>query len=86
MNPIKFKEQNCIIAEYQPEYIPIPAYKVKEPAGRIIFCMKISLREKVALLFKGKIWASFMMFNKPMTPSFFTTQKKEVFENTELKE
>lgn len=30
MKPIKFKEQNCIFAENQPEYTALPAHKVND--------------------------------------------------------
>ena len=79
MKPIKFKEQNCIYAENQPEYLPLPAYKINEPEGRVISCWRLSFAERLRLLFKGRLWVSLMSFNKPLTPSFFTTKKSDIF-------
>ena len=78
MKPIKFKEQNCTFAENQPEYIPLPAYKVDEPEGRIISCWQLSFRERLRILFTGHLWVSLMMFGKPLTPSYFTTKKSDL--------
>lgn len=79
MKPIKFKEQNTTYAENQQEYLPLPAFKVDEPEGRVIFCMKMNLVERFRVLFTGKVWCSLMSFNKPLTPSHFTTKKSDYF-------
>jgi len=79
MKPIKFKEQNCTYAENQPEYIPLPAFRVDEPEGRIISCWRLSFIERIRLLITGKLWVSLMSFNKPLTPSYFTTKKSDLF-------
>jgi len=79
MKPIKFKEQNCTFAENQPEYLPLPAFKDNGPEGNVISCWELSFTERLRLLFTGKIWVSLMMFGKPLTPSFFTTKKSDIF-------
>jgi hypothetical protein len=78
MKPIKFKEQNCTYAEDQPEYYPLPAHKVNEPEGRVIFCMGMSFKERLKVLFTGKIWVSLMTFNKSLTPSYFHTFNRQM--------
>lgn len=79
MKPKKFKEQNAIYAEDQPQYLPLPGHKVKEPEGRFIFCMGLSFIERLRILLLGRIWVSLMTFNKPLTPSYFTTKKSDMF-------
>ena len=79
MKPVKFKEQNCTFAENQYEYLPLPAHKIKEREGRIISCWKLSFIERMRLLITGKLWVSLMSFNKPLTPSYFTTKKSDLF-------
>lgn len=79
MKPIKFKEQTCVFAENQPQYIPLPARKVGNKEGEIVFCMKMNFIEKVRVLFTGRIWVSLMMFGKDLTPSYFTTRKSRMF-------
>jgi hypothetical protein len=77
MKPIKFKEQNCTFAESQPEYLPLPAFKTE--SGEVISCWHLSLFERIQLLITGKLWVSLLSFNKPLTPSFFTTKKSDLF-------
>ena len=66
MKPIKFKKQNVVFAETQPEYISLPAYK--EPDGCVTCCWKLSIKERFIILFTGKLWISMLTFNKPLQP------------------
>jgi len=79
MKPVKFKEQNVTFAENQPEYIPLPAHKVDEPEGRVISCWQLSFKERIKMLFSGKLWVTLLSFNKPLTPSNFTVYKKDLW-------
>lgn len=77
MSPIKFKEQNVTYAENQPEYLPLPAHRT--PEGEVIFCQQLTLRERFKILWTGKMWVSLLTFNQPLTPSFFTVNKSDLF-------
>jgi len=66
MKPIEFKEKNCVYAEHQPEYLPLPAHKTKD--GRVISCWQLSFKERLQALFKGKVWFMVMTFNKNLQP------------------
>jgi len=81
MKPVKFKEQNCTFAENQPEYLPLPAFKNKSTEGEVVSCWQLSFSERIRILITGKLWVSLMSFNKPLTPSYFTTIKSEVLQN-----
>ena len=79
MKPTKFKQQNVTYAENQPEYKSLPALKkLNDPYGEVISCWKMSLRERLRVLFTGRIWVSLLTFNKPLTPTFLTTKKKDL--------
>ena len=80
MEPTKFPEQNCIYAENQPGYLPLPAFKDKKPEGQVISCWKLSIRERLILLFTGHLWSSVMTFHKPLQPQYFTINKSDIFE------
>jgi hypothetical protein len=80
MKPIKFKEQNVTFAENQPEYMPLPAFRNSTTEGEVISCWQLSFTERIRILFTGKLWVLLMTFNKPLTPSFFTTKKSEVLQ------
>ena len=80
MTPKQFPEANTVFAKDQPEYQPIPAFKAESPQGEVVTCWKLSFRERLRILFKGEIWLCLMTFNKPLTPSFMTTEKSEILE------
>lgn len=77
MNPIEFKDQNRVYAKNQPEYMPLPALKLD--SGEIIACWKMSFKERIKVLFTGKTWVSLMCFDNPLTPSFISVNRKEIY-------
>ena len=78
MKPIKFAEANVTYAENQPEYIPLPAFKLPQDDGECISCWQLSWGERFKILFKGKLWLSMLTFNKPLTPTLLTVNKSDV--------
>lgn len=66
MDPTKFKQSNVVFAEDQPEYLPLPAYK--DNNGLVISCWSFTLRERIKVLFTGRIWWSVLTFNRPLQP------------------
>lgn len=78
MKPKNFKEANVTFAANQPGYKPLPAFKNVSPDGEVVSCWNLTFRERLRVLFKGEIWLCLLSFNKPLTPSFMTTQKSEV--------
>lgn len=78
MKPVSFPEVNMTYAKDQPEYKPLPGCKFDTPEGHFVFCMKLSLKERVKILISGKMWACLLTFNKPLTPTFFSTNKQDV--------
>jgi hypothetical protein len=79
MKPIEFKHQNVIFAKDQPEYSPLPALRIDSPQGEVISCWQMSFKERMKVLLTGKVWLSLMSFNKPLTPSYMSINRKEVF-------
>lgn len=66
MKPIEFKQQNIVYAKDQKEYLPLPTFK--DPAGVVTSCWKMSLKERLTVLFKGKVYCSLWSFNQPLQP------------------
>jgi len=66
VKPISFKQQNCIYAEHQPEYIPLPARKSLD--GTVTSCWKFTILERLKILFKGKMYWQCLTFNQPLQP------------------
>lgn len=73
MNIIKFPECNVTYAENQPEYLPLPALKMKD--GEIVTCWRLSLRERLKVLFSGKIWLNVLTFDRPLQPLLMSVDK-----------
>jgi len=64
-----FKEATAVFAKDQKEYLPLPAYVDRsDPQGCITCLWKLTLLERLALLWTGKIWQQILTFNKPLQP------------------
>ena len=79
MRPTTFKHQNTIFAKDQPQYQQLPALLLEGPEGHVISCWRLSFKERIQVLLFGRIWSSLMTFNKPLTPSYLTVNRKEVY-------
>jgi len=85
MKPVEFKHQNTVFAKDQPEYQPLPALILDTPEGEVISCWKLSFNERLKVLMFGRVWLSLMSFNKPLTPSYLSVNRKEVFSHSDDK-
>ena len=74
--PITFKECNVTYAKDQPDYLQLPAYKDKE--GCVLSCWKLTLKERVMLLFTGRLWWGQLSFNRPLQPQRPFITKPEI--------
>jgi hypothetical protein len=79
MKPVKFKHQNIVFTKDQPGYQPLPALKIDSPNGEVVSCWKLSFKERVKIIFTGRIWLSLITFNRPLTPSYLAVNRKEVY-------
>lgn len=71
MKPIKFADTNHTYAADQPQYLALPCWKAsraKMPEGAVITCWRLSLWERLVVLFTGKIWHSQLGFHEPLQP------------------
>jgi hypothetical protein len=75
MNPISFKGCNVVYAKDQPEYLPLPVRRFED--GEIITCWKLSIRERIKVLFTSKIWLSVLTFNHPLQPLLPSVDKPD---------
>jgi hypothetical protein len=66
MKPTAFKQQNCVYAEHQQEYLPLPSHKDSD--GVVTTCWYLSFRERIQVLFTGKLYNQIMTFNHPLQP------------------
>jgi hypothetical protein len=66
MRPVEFKEQNCVYAKNQPEYLPLPVYKTAD--GVVTSCWQLTVKERMMVPFSGKVWWTVLTFNRPLQP------------------
>ena len=83
MIPIKFKEQNITYSTKKKEYSSLPAFKANTPQGQVVSCWKLSIGERLRILFTGKLWVCIVSFNRPLTPTYFTTKKTDLLNSPE---
>lgn len=79
MKPVEFKHQNIIFAKDQSEYKLLPALKIDSNLGEVISCWELTFKERIKVVFTGKVWVSLLTFNKPITPIFLAVNRKEVY-------
>jgi hypothetical protein len=78
MDLIAFAEQTIVYARNQPQYRCLPAYQYHDDAGRIAFCWRLSLWERLRVLVTGRIWHQVLTFNHPLQPQMLTVDKPEM--------
>lgn len=65
MKPVEFPQQTTVWAKNQPPYLPLPAYTNDKET---ISCWKLTLRERIKLLFGGRLWLRQMNFGEALQP------------------
>lgn len=66
MKPVYFKEANITFAKDQPQYLPLPAERSED--GMVTTCWQMSFKERIKVLFTGKVWLQTLTFNNPLQP------------------
>jgi hypothetical protein len=78
MRLLDFPGRNVVFAKDQPEYLPLPAYRVPgDSYGRVVFCWKPSLRERLRVLWSGELWHTVMTFNHPLQPQLLEAKRPD---------
>jgi hypothetical protein len=65
-------------AENQPEYIHLPAL-MHVDRQTVMFCWQFNWRERLTLLFTGKLWHMVMHCDSPLQPQNISTERPEMF-------
>lgn len=77
--PVDFPERTHEVAKDQPEYRTLPAHLVpNDEQGEMITCWQLSWRDRLKILFTGKLWASIWTFNRAVSPMYFSVYKSDV--------
>lgn len=79
MKIVEFPEQTVVIAKDQPEYLPLPAYRfANDLQGRIVCCWRLSIWDRVKLLWTGRIWHQVLTFNHALQPQLLSVGKPKM--------
>lgn len=76
MKPISFPGQNVVFGEGQPCYQPLPAYD--DGHGRMVCCWQLTLRERLRVLFTGRIWHQVFHFHQLLQPQRLSVEKPDM--------
>lgn len=77
MKPINFDQVNVVLAKDQPEYQPLPVM-MDNHAGVVVSCWKLTMRERLKLLFGKPLWFQMMNFGQSPMPIYPTVDVREV--------
>lgn len=75
MIPVSFAGQNCVIAEDQPPYLPMPVHAFEDEFHEKISCWKMSLVERFIILFTGRVWLRQLTFGNHLQPVKIVTKR-----------
>lgn len=68
MKAVHFKGVNLVLAEDQPEYNPLPVCFQGDNTKAMTSCYKLTLFERVKLLFKGRVYVTQLTFGQSFQP------------------
>jgi hypothetical protein len=71
VKPIEFAEQTQVWAKNQPPYLPLPAYTNERET---ISLWALTWRERLRVLFTGRLWLRQLNFGGPLQPQAPTTE------------
>lgn len=74
MEPITFPEQNVVIAENQPPFLPFPAF-VDLRTSTVVGCWRLTLLERIRVLWTGRIWQSVLTGGTALQPQLLDATK-----------
>lgn len=62
--------EESILANDQPEYFPLPVANITYQDGvkSQISCYQLTLRERLIILFRGRVWWEQLTFGGPLQP------------------
>jgi type II secretory pathway component PulM len=76
---VRFPGHNMVAAENQPQYLQLPAYREPEYGknldGELTCCWQLSWRERLRLLWSGKVWHTVLTFWDPLQPQMLSTRR-----------
>jgi hypothetical protein len=82
MRAIEFKEVNKVLAKNSAKYKSLPIFLDGRSEGVAVSCYRLSFKERLKVLFSGKIWHGQMTFHKPFQPQLMSVNKSDLILKT----
>lgn len=70
----KFKGQEVVYAKDQPQYIPLPALCLDDESRAVLSRWRLSIRERLRVLWHGGIYLHVLTFGHPLQPIKLATE------------
>lgn len=74
MKPVEFPQQNVVYGKDQPEYLPLPCYRAEDGSGEVTSCWGMSWRERIRVLFTGRVYVNLLTFGGPLQAQIVSTE------------
>lgn len=68
-----------VYAADQPEYLPLPVVCLAGDHGMVVSCWSLTWRERLRVLFTGRLYISILTFRKALQPIMPSTTFKGLF-------
>lgn len=79
MKLVHFKESNTPFDGNKGKKNAVGAFRdIYQPQVPTIVCWRMSIPERLYLLFTGRVWVSYMTYGKPLMSSLTTVYKSDV--------
>lgn len=66
MIPTTFEGSNCTYAEDQEEFLSLPAHKAPNERCIVTTCWRLTWRERLLVLVRGRLWFQQMTWSQPL--------------------
>lgn len=69
-----FDLPETLYAKDQPQYIPLPSYRLEDDSGTVMTRWRLSWKERLTILLTGDLWLTMLTFNRALQPVKLTTK------------
>lgn len=76
MKPVMFDECTTVFAKHQAPYCPLPGHiNQLDGRGKATFCWGLDWKDRLRVLFTGRVWQQVLTFNQSLQPQLLSTTK-----------
>jgi len=80
VRPVLFYGHNAVYAREQAPYLPLPAHNGR--GGRVTTCWSLTMRDRLRVLFTGRVWWQQLTYGKPLQPQKCSIDRPTLYEES----